>query len=403
LNRKYLIPLLALMLAPIEVFAQTEAGAPPTTTRLRFGPLYINPVVALTNAGIDNNVFNEPDPEGPKRDFTMTVTPAADLWLRLGPSWLRGNVKEDLVYFQTYSSQNSANTSFSLNWVMPFNRLTLNPGLSYLNTNDRPGFEIDARAPREEIDYNGMLELRLASKTFVGARIDQRTIDYAPGEEFNDTNLHQELNRTVTTAGLTVRYQATPLTSVMFDATREEARFEFSPLRDTDSTLFAGGLKFDPAALLKGSATFGYRDFRPLSSYVPPYQGSIAAVNLSYLPLSTTLLSGTYVRDVQYSYDVNQPYYLQTGATGSISQQIFGPVDVVGRIGLQRLEYRVRTDAPVDPNRVDHVTMYGGGVGYHLGSDLRVGFNVDQQRRTSAVESNEYSGLRYGFSVTYGL
>jgi hypothetical protein len=390
------------MLAPIDVFAQAEPGAPPTTTRLQFGPLYINPLLALTNAGVDNNVFNEPDSTGPKRDFTMTVTPAADMWLRLGPSWLRGNVKEDLVYFQTYSSQNSANTSFSLNWVLPFNRLTLNPGLAYLNTNDRPGFEIDARAPRVETDYNGTLELRLASKTFLGARIDSRTTDYAPGEEFNGTNLRQELNRTVTTAGLTLRYQATPLTSLMFEATREEARFEFSPLRDTDSTLLSGGLKFDPAALLKGSATVGYRDFRPLSSLVPGYQGTIAAVNLSYVPISTTLLSGTYVRDVQYSYDVNQPYYLQGGATASINQQIFGPVDVVARIGAQRLEYRVRTDAPVDPNRVDHVTTYGGGVGYHMGSDLRIGFNVDQYRRRSDIESNEYTGLRYGFSVTYG-
>ncbi len=357
----------------------------------------------LTNAGIDNNVFNETDSAGPKRDFTMTVAPAANLWLRLGPSWLRGNIKEDLVYFQTYSSQNSANTSFSMDWVMPFNRLTLNPGLAYLNTNDRPGFEIDARAPRVETDYNGILELRLASKTFVGARFDSRKTDYAPGEEFNGTNLRQELNRTVTTAGLTLRYQATSLTSVMFEATREEDRFEFSPLRDTNSTLFSGGLKFDPAALLKGSASFGYRDFRPLSTSIPGYQGLIAGVNLSYVPVSTTLLSGTYIRDVQYSYDVNQPYYLQGGVTGSINQQIFGPVDVAGRIGAQRLEYRVRTDAPVDPNRVDHVTTYGGGVGYHMGSDLRVGFNVDQYRRRSDIESNEYRGLRYGFSVTYGL
>ena len=162
----------------------------------------------------------------------------------------------------------------------------------------------------------------------------------------------------------------------------EEDRFEFTPLRDTDSTLFSGGLKFDPAALLKGSATFGYRDFRPLSSSVPGYQGSIAAVNLSYVPLSTTLLSGTFMRDVQYSYDINQPYYLQTGWGASISQQVFGPVDVVGRIGAQRLEYRDLADAPVEPNRVDHVRLYGGGVGYHLGSDLRIGFNVDQYRRT---------------------
>jgi hypothetical protein len=34
---------------------------------------------------------------------------------------------------------------------------------------------------------------------------------------------------------------------------------------------------------------------------------------------------------------------------------------------------------------------------------VRIGFNVDQYRRRSDIASNEYSGLRYGFSVTYGL
>ena len=44
------------------------------------------------------------------------------------------------------------------------------------------------------------------------------------------------------------------------------------------------------------------------------------------------------IRDVQYSFEANQPYYLQTGIEGSIAQQIFGPFDVVGRGGVQSLE-----------------------------------------------------------------
>jgi hypothetical protein len=404
LNREYVILVLVLMLAPVDAFAQTEPGAPPSTTRVRFGPLYINPTLALTNAGIDSNVFNEPDALGPKQDFTMTVTPAADAWLRFGPTWLNGNIKEDLVYFQTYSDQNSANTSTRLNWTIPLNRLTLNPGVAYLSTNDRPGFEIDTRAHRTEFDYNGTLELRLMSRTFVGARFDQRYTNYDPSAEFNGVNLREELNRTVTTAGLTVRYQATSLTSIIFDATRENDRFEFSPIRDTDSTHFQGGFKFDPAALLKGSAFVGYRDFRPLARDVPGFQGVTAAVNLSYVPLSSTLLAFTIARDVQFSYDVNQPYYLQTGGTASISQQIFGPVDVVGRIGAQRLEYRDREGAPVTvAGRADHVETYGGGVGYHIGSDLRIGFNVDKQHRISVLQSSEYNALRFGVAVTYGM
>jgi hypothetical protein len=155
---------------------------------------------------------------------------------------------------------------------------------------------------------------------------------------------------------------------------------------------------------LKGSATFGYRDFKPLQSDVPGYKGSIAAVDLSYVALGSTKVSVQAGRNVQYSYDINQPYYVQTGITASLAQQIFGPVDVVGRIGAEQLVYRDRAGAIVAAsNRTDDIRSYGGGVGYHLGRDFRIGFNVDNARRTSAVRGREYEGLRYGAAVTYGF
>ena len=89
---------------------------------------------------------------------------------------------------------------------------------------------------------------------------------------------------------------------------------------------------------------------------------------------------------------------------GSIDQQIFGPVDVVGRISRQRLDYRDRAGAAVSaPDRTDHVTSYGGGVGYRMGRDMRIGFNIDKQQRESAVDTKQYNGLVYGFAVTYGM
>lgn len=393
-----------LVLAPAGASAQTtDPGAPPPTVRLRLGPLFVNPTFGLTNAGVDDNVFNQSDPALRERDFTMTVTPASDLWLRFGPSWISATIKEDLVYYNKFASERSANTNLKFSWRIPFNRLVLTPGAAYLNTRERPGFEIDARSQRSEIDYNGLAELRVMSKTFVGARVDRRTTDFAQDARFLGTILRDDLNRAVTTFGVTGRHQLTPLTSIMFDASREQDRFEFSTQRDTDSTQFTGGLRFDPAALIKGVATFGYRNFKPLSGGVPDYVGSTIAVDLSYVPLDGTRFALTVIRDVQYSYDLNQPYYLQTGATASLSQQIFGPVDVVGRIGAQRLDYRDRAGAVVAvSNRVDRVRAYGGGVGYHVGSDLRIGFNVDRQQRTSPVNFKQYTDLRYGFAVTYG-
>ena len=391
------------MLSSSGAIAQSgEPGAPPANVRMRVGPLFVNPLIGLTNLGIDDNVFNDPDTGDPQSDFTMTVTPAADFWLRFGGTWINGNIREDLVYYKEFANQRSANTNLRLNWTIPLNRLVLNPGVIYVNTHERAGYEVDTRAHRVDTGYNGTAELRVASKTYVGARINSVKTEYAQGQEYDGTNL-RDLDRTVTTVGVTARYQATPLTSITFDTSREEDRFVFTPGRDTDSTLFTGGFRFDPAALIKGSANFGYRDFRPLSIAVPGYQGFTTAVDLSYLPLQSTRLTLTVGRDVQYSYDVTQPYYLQTGAGGSISQQIFGPLDVVARVGSQRLEYRDRAGADVAvSNRTDHYTTYGGGLGYHLGRDLRIGFNVDQQRRESPIDAKQYNGLRYGFAVTYG-
>src|SRR2546423_15181526 len=93
----------ALVVAPSTVFAQQDVPVPPADAKLHFGPLALNPTLSLVNAGIDTNVFNEPTEAGPKRDFTMTFEPKSDWWLRLGPTWLLGNISEGLVYYNQYS------------------------------------------------------------------------------------------------------------------------------------------------------------------------------------------------------------------------------------------------------------------------------------------------------------
>jgi hypothetical protein len=55
------------------------------------------------------------------------------------------------------------------------------------------------------------------------------------------------------------------------------------------------------------------------------------------------------------------------------------------------------------PDRIDQIRSYGGSIGYRLGNDIRIGFNVDQQHRSSPVFNRDYHGLRFGTSVTYGF
>lgn len=405
-RRRAALVVLLTALAAAPATAQTPEGGPdPARVRMRVGPLYLNPTLSLTNLGVDTNVFNEPDDRDPKRDFTLTVTPAADAWLRFGRTWITSNVKEDVVWYRKYSGERSGNTSYTVGWQVPLNRVSLNAEALWLNTRERPGFEIDARSRRKEQGYRGGIEVRALSKTYFGARVERRTVDFDRDATFLGNSLRNELNRTLTSEEGTMRLALTPLTSLTLSVGQEQNRFEFSPSRDSESTTIDGGVQFDPFALIKGSATVGYRNFKPVDPAVPGYRGSTMSASLSYIAgAGSTELTIGLTRDVQYSYDINQPYYLQTGGTFQIAQQIYGPVDAVARVGAQRLDYRSRVDVPTALlDRTDHVRSYGGGLGYHMGRDLRIGFNVDQQTRTSGVAGRRYRALRLGTSVTYGL
>jgi hypothetical protein len=355
-------------------FAQ-QAPPPPETSRLqvRVGPLTINPTIAITNVGYDSNVFNEPTDLSPKSDFTFTVTPGVDLRLRALRTQLTANVTEGLVWYQTYANQRSANNTVGLGWFIPFNRFSFKINGRHARLHDRPGFEIDARAPRIESSYDGTMEVRIMPKTFVGVSATRLGVQYDPEATFLGSSLQIELNRVTTGSGVSLRYKLTPITSVSLTATRTQDRFEFSSLRDSNMTNASAVVAFDPLGILSGSATFGYTSFEPVTPGLPNYKGPTGSVNLAYRLLGTMRITVEAVRKVEYSYDINQPYYLQTGAAGSVSRAIRGPVDVVASAGIHTLAYRVRAGANIAvPNRVDGWNTFGGGVGYRLARGSRI-------------------------------
>jgi hypothetical protein len=396
---------LVLLASSVPAMAQGFLEVPDTdSARVRIGPLFVKPTVALTNLGVDTNVFNDAASEHPQSDFTFSLTPQAELYLRMGRTWVIGLVKEDVVWYQDFRDERSINDLYSVSWLAPLTRVAFSVGGSYLDTRERPGFEIDTRAQRADAGLNAALELRMLSKTLVGVRGARKTVAFAEAQFFDDTNLERELNRKETTAGVTVRHELTSLTSLTVDVIRQQDRFEFSPDRDADSTRVDGGVRFNRSALVTGSAQVGFRKFEPLSADLPGYSGLVLSANLSYVALGSTKLGLSASRDVQYSFEEVQPYYLQTGMEASIAQQIYGPVDIQARVGTQRLAYEQRvTGLGGLADRVDRIRSYGAGIGYRTDRDLRIGFNVDNARRESDVNDHQYDGLRYGVSITYGL
>jgi hypothetical protein len=191
----------------------------------RIGAVGIAPRISLSNFSVDTNVFNTVS--DPQRDFTFTVSPGTDLFLRTGRGLLTVSGGVDLVYFQEFDTERSLNSNARGQYEFRFNRLRPYASASTLNTRQRPGFEIDARARHYESDFHVGSDVRFMSKSMV--RVDVRHLDYkfAGDEVFNGRPLNQELNRTLEAVDLGWRQRVTALTTWVTRVSRERERFEF--------------------------------------------------------------------------------------------------------------------------------------------------------------------------------
>jgi hypothetical protein len=374
---------------------------PEQTGRFRLGFIRFTPSIVLQNVGIDTNVFNEL--AEPKEDFTMSVGPKAEFWSRFGPrARVYGSTGIDYQYFQEFDSQRSFGTANVARLDVDLGRLTPFVEGNYVNTRIRPGYEIDTRARRTDLAGRAGLGVRVGSKTKLLGWVREQRFRFEAGEEFLDASLSLALDRDSSYRGGGAQIELTPLTTFVLEFEGGQDRFVLSPLRDADTYRVMSGFKFKPFALIDGSLSLGYRNFETLSEAVPDFGGFVAAVELGY-NLRATRFNGVYNRDVSYSFETTEPYYLQSDWGLSVTQKITLAWDVVGRAGHYNLDYET-VGLPGSSRRSDSGNRYGGGIGYTLGQYVRLGFDVNYMDRKSESEIlRNYDGIRAGFSLTYGL
>jgi len=377
---------------------QVPTDDPVATAPFRLGAVALDPRVGISNVGIDTNVFNTTGDA--QSDFTFTVAPGTQLWLRTGKGLLTLDGGVELVYFNEFSSERAMNSNVRGQYELRFNRMRPYVSAFSLNTRQRPGFEIDARARHYETEFHGGTDVRVASKSTI--RVDYRHLDYRfNGDEvFNGRPLNEELNRTLKAGELSWRQRLTALTTWITRFTRESERFEFEDVRNSDSFRVTSGFELGRFALIRGSAFAGYRKLSPADGGIlPEFSGITADVDVSYTMPTQTRLGAAIDRDVQYSYEQQTPYYVQTGWTATLTQRVTGRWDVQLTGGRDRLSYQAID--PLDARR-DFIGRFGGGIGYTIGDQVRAGFDVQSFYRSSDLPGREYGGIRAGVSVTYG-
>jgi hypothetical protein len=379
-------------------YVPTTEDDPVAKAPFRFGALALDPNFTLQNIGVDTNVFNAS--EDPQSDFTMTTRGGTDMWLRTGRGLLSASGWLEYAYYQDFPSERSFNSYGKGQYEWRFNRLRPYASGSYLDTRERPGYEIDERVRRYEADFHAGTDFKVAPKTTL--RLDFRRLDYefADDEIVDGRPIDQRLNRTLEAADFSWRQRLTALTTWVVRAAREQERFHTETFRNSETFRFNTGFELAQFALIRGSAIVGYRHLYPADGGLfPEFSGFTSNINVSYTAPTNTRLTAVFNRDVQYSYDIRTPYYLQTTWTGTLTHRVVGRWDIQVTGGRDRLAYQALSERDA---RTDYVGRVGGGVGYTVGNDMRVSFDVQSFYRSSLIEAREYGNLRAGLSVTYG-
>ena len=82
---------------------------------------------------------------------------------------------------------------------------------------------------------------------------------------------------------------------------------------------------------------------------MPDFSGLVANVELSYILLGMTRFTVGVSRDIYFSYEIAEPFYIQPGLTLSVTQQVSGPWDVQARGNWYTLNYQQAAAAGTAP------------------------------------------------------
>ena len=383
--------------------ARAQSGPLTATLRLgepkdfafRIGPFLVSPNLQLPEIGYDSNVFDED--ADPKHDWTITLKPDINLFARSGVIQFVGVAANDLTYYTKYESERSISRDFRGRLDATFSRVRPWVAAAHMDVKDRANREIDARARRVNREVSGGVAFDLSAIANIYVMAAQVEEDYRETETFKGVRLAENLNRRTEQFGGGVKLQMTPFTSIRMSADVAQDSFANLPIRNAKSRTAAVNVEFAPEAIIKGTASVGYREFEPESPLVPAFHGVVSAATLSSTLLGRATIVASAERSVRYSFETSRGYYVESGADLVYTQQLVGHFDVQLTGSRRWLDY-TRTTPGLRPV----VDAYGGGVGYRFHDTSRIGFNVESSERLDEVRPDRtYSRRRFFGSYTY--
>ena len=160
----------------------------PPDSPIQLGPFYVTPIFELRDIGMDTNVFND---DAKERDFTATPVAEMTSVTLFGPMRFTGLLNTEYVWFQTFRSERSFNSSSNLRFEGFFDRLRPWATGEFVRSRARQGLEIDVRALRTTPTIGAGLDWVVGSRTSLAVSSQLARTEYADFEQFQGANLSE--------------------------------------------------------------------------------------------------------------------------------------------------------------------------------------------------------------------
>ncbi len=362
----------------------TLAETEPTAGVLSLGPVKLAPGIVIREIGWDSNIFDEAEFEGPKEDYLIAAQPDASVFTRLRFVKVSAYAGLELNYFKTYTSEDSVGHALRGRVDLLLGRLRPFIAAGETKTRTRPNGEVDVRADRRDNEFSGGLAFDLSAHSLVYAA-GIRT-SYAFEDAFQDgVNVGETMTRDGNDYSLGVRTDLTPLLSLTVSGGYHEDLFTDVPLRNTESYYTTAQFRFAPEGVINGSAAFTYRAMTPADPLVRPYRGMLGVVGLTYSFMEIGRFNLGLGRNLEYSFDTAEAYYLENTVSLAYTHRLVGMVDAQIKGTRSLFDYEASISEPAHEDTLD---VAAGSLGYNLKNRTRVALNYEFSRRRSPATSD---------------
>lgn len=368
------------------------------TGRFLTGPIGWTPTVAVRDAGIDSNVFDDPDE--PIEDRIATFASSVDAQMTLAHFKVQGTGAAEYLYYQRLVRERALTTRFTMRVEAPTRRIVPFGTGAYARAKERQTPEIDVQSRYTTSAVGAGLSVFVMARGAIQLAGRREITAYDRGQVLRGADLAQRFNRDSDSAVVGFRFNITELTSITADASVARDRFTLKPEQNTSNLNWTAAIEFAPDAVIRGRAGIGYHVMEPRGAAAIAFRGLTANVDLSYVLLGRTRFNGRYFRDTAYSLEA--PYYLLTTLGADVAQLIGGPFEILLRGNRQYSDYPENPGLRI-PHRIDILDTIAAGVGVRMSDTSRATVTYELARRLTPVDGLRFDRRRVLTSFSYGF